>query len=393
MGGLAGGAEPGDRELVDERADERAARALLMRIAEGGDPRRGARVQRLGAVRVAEEILAGSSPLAGAPAMRERILAGCRDIASAAAADLAAGVRCGARLVIPGDPDWPTQLADLGPREPLGLWVRGAGSLRLLALRSIAVVGARAATGYGEALARTLGAELAAQGWLVVSGGAFGIDAAAHRGALAAEGATGCVLACGVDVPYPRSHDALLSRIADNGVLLSEASPGAAALRSRFLTRNRIIAALTRGTVVVEAALRSGSATTAREAIEINRPVMAFPGPVTSPMSAGCHHLVREGRAVLVTGTDEVVELVDGLARAARGEDGTWESPRGDPGDGAEDPRAGRILGAFPSGGPAPLEVLSRGAGLSPTDALVALGILEARGLVRRCDRGWSRAA
>ena len=375
---------------------ERWARMLLLRISEGGDARIQARIRARGAIQAVEEILTGTSPLAHAESLRARIPAGSATLAGAVAGDLAAAERSGARLVIPGDADWPAQLGDLGPREPVGLWVRGEASLRLLALRSVAIVGARAATSYGEGIARAVAAELAVHGWLVASGGAFGIDAAAHRGALAAGGASACVLASGVDVPYPRSHESLLARICDSGLLISESAPGSSALRSRFLTRNRIIAALTRGTVVIEAALRSGSATTAREAGEINRPVMAFPGPVTSPMSAGCHLLVREGRAVLVTGADEVIELVAGLAEAARQERGEPASGRIDGGEApaAEaDPREGRVLDALPSRGAAPLQALARGAGLSPTDVIVALGMLEARGLVRRSDRGWARAA
>ncbi len=218
----------------------------------------------------------------------------------------------GGRLVVPGDLEWPRQLEDLGDLAPWALWVRGTVDLRLSALRSVAVVGARAATSYGTHVASTLGSDLAASGWAVVSGGAFGIDAAAHAGALAARGVTVAVLACGVDVAYPPRHDALFARIAADGLLVSEVPPGAAPHRTRFLVRNRVIAALTRGTVVVEAALRSGSLSTAHEAERLGRPVLGVPGPVTSTMSQGVHRALRGG-ALLVTSAAEVVEAVGDL--------------------------------------------------------------------------------
>ena len=165
----------------------------------------------------------------------------------------------------------------------------GARARRLdeLVDRSVAIVGSRASTAYGEHVAGELGHQLAERGWTVVSGGAFGIDAAAHRGALAAEAPTVAVLACGVDRPYPAAHGALLHRIAETGLLVSEWPPGAAPHRHRFLVRNRLIAALTRGTVVVEAAARSGAQATARRARKLGRQVLVVPGPVTSAMSVG----------------------------------------------------------------------------------------------------------
>jgi DNA processing protein len=292
--------------------------------------------------------------------------------------------RIGARYVVPGDPEWPTQLQDLRDSAPWGLWVAGAGNLRLLALRSIAVVGARSATAYGEAIARELAAHLAEDGWLTVSGGAFGIDAAAHRGAIAAGGATACVLAGGVDVPYPRSHADLIARIRDAGVLVSEAPLGGAAMRHRFLTRNRLIAALSRGTVLVEAAVRSGGRSTVREAREINRVVMAFPGPVTSPMSTGCHVVIRDEGVHLVTSPREVIALVEGRlaprdeGHPAVGDDLDW--------------RQRRVLDAVPVRRVAPLSSIASVAGLGMTEAMAALGMLDALGLVTRKGDGWVRA-
>ncbi|MFM9135658.1 MAG: DNA-processing protein DprA [bacterium] len=381
-------------------AEDRAARILLGRWSEGGDPRLGARIARAGAPAAAVEILRGASPLANSGDLATRLPRGFPDrgftgsLEELVNDDLSRSERLGARFVAPGDAEWPTQLDDLGVRAPLGLWLAGGGSLRLLAVRSIAVVGARAATSYGEGIARTLAAECAARGWCVVSGGAFGIDAAAHRGVLGIEGATVCVLACGVDVAYPRSHVSLLEAIRQSGLLVSEAPFGAAAMRQRFLTRNRIIAALTRGTVVVEAALRSGSRTTAREAADLNRHVMAVPGPVTSPMSSGCHALLREGAAALVTTAEDVLDLVGDIGgRVPSPLSGGGDAPPPAPAASALGPREARVLDAVPLRRAAPLASLARVAGIAPTDVLVALGILEASGRVRRLPDGWVRAA
>jgi DNA processing protein len=360
---------------------------VLCHVVAAGDPRVGSALRQSGAIRTVHQILNGTSPLPHSKTTLARLIENGTSLSDLVARDHQTAQRLEARFCIPGDREWPRQLEDLGDRQPIGLWLQGEANLRLLALRSVAMVGARAATSYGELVARTIAGELTARGWLVVSGGAFGIDAAAHRGALGAGGATVCVLAGGVDVPYPRSHEAMLGRIAREGLLISETPLGGAAQRQRFLTRNRVIAALTRATIVVEAALRSGSRTTAREAGELLRPVMAIPGPITSPMSAGCHELVRDARAVLVTGTDEIVELVGGF------EESTARTPELDADIKETDPRARRVLGVLSGQGAAPLEVLARSAGLSPTDALVALGILEARGAVRRTDCGWIKEA
>lgn len=367
--------------------DDREARLLLSHWCEAGERSVGQRVRRLGAPAVAEEIIAGISPLPAAAGFAGRV-SGVGTVDEAVERWVrpaqTTAERCGARYVVPGDREWPTQLDDLADAAPLGLWVAGAGDLRLLALRSISVVGARAATSYGELLARELGAHLAQTGWLTVSGGAFGIDAAAHRGALAAGGATACVLAGGVDVPYPRSHADLLARIRESGVLVSESPLGAAAMRHRFLTRNRIIAALSRGTVLVEAAVRSGGRSTVREARDLRRVVMAFPGPVTSVMSAGCHVVIREESAHLVTSPREVVALVEGqLAPAEEGQEAASDGLGW---------RERRVLDAVPVRRPAPLASIGRLAGLGPTEAMAALGALDALGLVERAGDGWVRA-
>ncbi len=222
---------------------------------------------------------------------------------------LAEMARRGVRVVVPGEAEFPSQLLDL-PEPPLALWVRGPLDLRAAALRSVAVVGARACTAYGERATVAVAGGLAADGWAVVSGGAFGIDAAAHRAALAVGGPTIAVLACGVDVTYPRAHDALLARIGDSGLVVSELPPGSQPLKHRFLARNRVIAALSRGTVVVEAARRSGAVSTASRALELGRVVMAVPGPVTSMASSGTNRLLHEQVARAVSDSDEVVSLL-----------------------------------------------------------------------------------
>jgi DNA processing protein len=217
------------------------------------------------------------------------------------------GLHQGIRLICPGDPDWPSQLDDLGSARPYALWARGAGDLRDRGPQTVSIVGSRAATAYGVHVATSIAASLSGRGWIVVSGAAYGIDAAAHLGALATTGTTMAVLACGADYAYPRAHAKLLSDIAERGALISEYPPGWLPERRRFLARNRLIAALGAGTVVVEAGLRSGSLNTARHARELGRPVMAVPGPVTSVQSAGCHQLIRDHSTVCVTGAEEII--------------------------------------------------------------------------------------
>lgn len=225
----------------------------------------------------------------------------------------------GIRAVVPGDADWPSVLDDLADTAPHCLWVSGAGSPAALvdAVPTIAMVGSRASTPYGEDTAASLAAALAVRGATIVSGGAYGIDAAAHRGALASgEGATLAVLAGGLDALYPRGNSRLLEAIRSRHALISEAPPATAPTRWRFLARNRLIAALGSATVVVEAAWRSGALSTARHADDLSRPVAAVPGPVTSAASAGCHRLIRERGAVLVTDAAEILELVRGQEAA-----------------------------------------------------------------------------
>ncbi|MGZ4596156.1 MAG: DNA-processing protein DprA [Actinomycetes bacterium] len=302
-------------------------------------------------------------------------------------ADLERAARFGARLLTPGCDDWPTVLDDLGPRRPLALWVSGGGRLGRLTGRAVAVVGARACTAYGEHVAAEVAAGLCDRGWTVVSGAAFGIDAAAHRGALAVDGSTVAVLACGVDVVYPSARGRLLSGIRDGGVVVSELPPGCRPTKSRFLGRNRVIAALGRGTVVVEAALRSGAMNTAGHAASLSREVMAVPGPVTSPMSAGCHELVRSAAASLVTDAADIVDLV--------GEMGADAAPlrRGEtrPHDGLDEV-ALRVLDALPVRQRAGPSSVARVAGLDVATVLRTLAVLSVRGLAESAEGTWRRA-
>ena len=284
---------------------EREAYIALAHCVEPGDVAAGRLLQSLGPVELVDRVRAGRTGLRHGEGLAAR-LAGSGHVA---ADDRAA--RCDARIVTRADREWPSQLEALGPQAPLALWVSGAADLRLLALRSVAIVGARASTSYGEEVARSWAAALASDAWTVLSGAAFGIDAAAHRGALAADGSTVAVLAGGVDVPYPRAHTALLARIVDEGAVVSESPPGESVRRQRFLSRNRLIAALGRATLVVEAAERSGTTATARAASAMNRPVLAVPGPVTSAASAGCHRMIRDGRALLVSDVPDLLDMLD----------------------------------------------------------------------------------
>ncbi|MBP0456215.1 DNA-processing protein DprA [Streptomyces montanisoli] len=370
-------------------AGERWARAALTRVFEPGDEIAGVWLRRLGATALLD-LLTGDravaeAALTGVGAGR---LDGYRARAAVAdpGSDLAAAARSGVRFLCPGDAEWPTQLADLGPAAPIGLWVRGAPDLRLWALRSVAVVGARACTPYGAHMAATLAGGLAERGWVVVSGAAFGVDGAAHRGALAAGGATAAVLACGVDTVYPRGHAELIARIAEQGLVVGELPPGDHPTRSRFVQRNRVIAALTRGTVVVEAAYRSGSLSTVRCAQRLGRLAMGVPGPVTSGLSAGVHELLR-GEGALVTDAEEVIELVGAMGELAPGKRGP-DIPRD-----LLRPDCARVLEALPAKGTDRVAEVAREAGATTDEALARLFELHSLGFVERHSDTWRPAA
>lgn len=305
--------------------DERA-RLELSLVAEPADPRLDALVDAVGAVETRQALASGLRRLGDTgERWRRRLL---DEVPARVHRVLEQVDRVGdphrPRWVCPGTPEWPSGLDDLRHVEPLqrlggqplGLWVRGNRSLAdVVAQQALAVVGARAATSYGSQVAGDIAAWCADRGCAVVSGAAFGIDVAAHRGALAVSGTTVAVLACGVDVAYPRAHQAMLARIAGEGLVVSELAPGSTPTRLRFLARNRLIAALTRGTVLVEAAHRSGALNTLNWASRLGRVTMGVPGPVTSSASSGVHQVIRDGGAQLVTGGDEVLELLGPVGR------------------------------------------------------------------------------
>src|SRR3954451_14384847 len=294
---------------------DRIARAALCRLGEPGDPRVAALVDDLGAELVYAVLREEREAWGVATEVPARLHGLDPE------GDLRRAGTAGIRFLVPGDEEWPEQLADLdraGPLNnrggaPLGLWVRGAGRLDEVCARSVAVVGSRSATTYGVGVAGEMAAHLTDAGVTVLSGAAFGIDQAAHRGALAGGGPTVAVLACGVDRAYPAAHQRLLDHLAEWGAVVSELAPGCAPTRLRFLARNRLIAAMTRGTVVVEAAVRSAPLNSAGWAARLNRPVMGVPGPVTSARSEGVHQLTRSGAATLVTRADDVLELTGSM--------------------------------------------------------------------------------
>jgi DNA processing protein len=388
-----------------ETAASRLARAALTCVADPADPVLAALLRSHTPVEIMAALTAGrmpdgprSSPV-GSPG-RPPPHAGARPRAAAlervwprwaarlgdapSQADMDRWQRAGIRLVIPGDAEWPGQLDVLGDTRPWGLWVRGNADLRYVCLRSVAVVGTRAATGYGTHVCGEVSLGLAERGWTIVSGGAYGIDGWAHRGALAAEGATVAVLACGVDRAYPLGHEALFADMCDAGAIVSEWPPGRGPTRPGFLVRNRLIAALSRGTVVVEAAVRSGALNTARHARDQGRPLMAVPGPVTSAQSAGCHQIIRDWNGICVTCAEDVAELLSFSASEPRQRGRGPVMPRDQ-----LDPVQRRVLEAVPvhaGQGPARIAV---GAGVDFDTAMTCLGALAAAGFVERCARGW----
>jgi DNA processing protein len=372
---------------------ERAARAALAALVEPGTPT---------AVPIAQEVLT-TGPMSVLAAIRagadgldpdRRLFRRVPDVDGAAV--LRQGAVVGARFLCPGDAEWPSGVdtfelvMDSSSRfgtPPLGLWVRGSGDLAAVIARSVAVVGSRAATEYGVRVATDLGADLATAGWTVVSGAAYGIDAAAHRGALAVGGTTVAVLACGVDTAYPTGNADLLGRIGEAGMVVSELPPGRRPSRIRFLARNRLIAVMTRGTVVVEAAVRSGALNTAGWAHDIGRDILAVPGPVTSAMSAGCHDLVRKGAATLVTDAREVIDIVGELGSDAAGDVGgqqrLWDDLA---------PITRDVLEAMPARKAVTVDQICHTTGLPAAGCIAAFAELSMAGLVVSASGGWRLA-
>jgi DNA processing protein len=390
--------------------EQNLARAALTYLAEPGDPALGALLgicepaEVLAAIKA--DVLPATGPGCGdSPASRKalgRALGGWRARLPALPGDagIAAACRDGIRLLCPGDPQWPERLDELGQARPYALWLRGRADLPSACLRSVSMVGSRAATGYGAHVAGEIAADLGEAGWTIVSGGAYGIDAAAHRGARATRAITIAVLACGVDYPYPAGHADLFADIAAAGLVVSEWPPGRHPARLRFLTRNRVIAALTCGTVIVEAGERSGALNTARHAADLGRPLMAVPGPVTSPQSAGCHQIIRDWGASCVTCAADIIEMLTPLGAshcpAPTGIPGPAPSPARRPASREPAPSrdqldldSARVLDALPARGAAGTSTIAVEAGVDLDTVLRCLGLLAGCGFIERCDRGW----
>ncbi|QUH04494.1 DNA-protecting protein DprA [Saccharopolyspora erythraea] len=376
------GAEVGDEVLV--------ARAYLSAVAEPPAPALAGFIAAHGACRAAEVVRSGSAP----PSVADEVDARREHVSGEAALDAAA--MAGLRLVMPEHSDWPHEsfesLADAcaiglpGVAAPIALWVRGRIPLAEALGTSVAIVGARAASGYGERVAAEFAHGLAVEGYTVVSGAAYGIDGAAHRGALAAGRPTIAFLACGVDIDYPSGHSMLLRAIGEQGAVVSEYAPGTEPRKHRFLVRNRLIAACGQGTVVVEAGARSGASNTANTADALGRPVMAVPGPVTSKSSVGCHEMVRSGKALLVTNVDHVREVLSPL-----GVGPATDLPVPAKATDNLDRFAKQLHDALSESGATSADELARDSGLPLRKVRALLPALELAGLAVRGERGWSR--
>ncbi|ANN19247.1 DNA protecting protein DprA [Amycolatopsis orientalis] len=376
---------------MSEFEAERIARSYLLRVAEPPAPALTDFVGEHGPVVAAERVRRADCPakVRDETAARRAHDYAERDLERAAAGET--------RLVIPEDDEWPAwPLLSLavargrgvsGVASPLALWVRGPARLDEAVDQAIAIVGARAATEYGEHNAAEVGYHLASRGIPVFSGAAYGIDGAAHRGALSASGTTVAVLGCGIDAGYPAQHATLLRTIGKTGAVVSEYPPGTPPARHRFLVRNRLIAALTEGTVVVEAGRRSGARNTAGTAGALGKVVMAMPGPVSSGMSAGCHALIRAGEATLVTSVDEILETAGRLGHQAA--DPAKPRRRTD----RLGPEASRVHDALSERSAKPEERIAAESGIPVERIRSLLPELELDGFAERGDAGWRRQA
>lgn len=372
-------------------AATRRAWAYLSRVAEPPNPPLAQLVSAVGAVEAADRIRRRHPHLGEHLARSTR----ARHELDCAEADLGILDRMGGRLVTVDDDEYPglaftafphVKVKDKRPQAhaPLVLWTVGPASMVDVAERSAALVGTRAASAYGEYVAGDLAVGLVERDVAVVSGGAYGIDGAAHRATLAADGVTVAVLACGVDVPYPSGHSALFHRISRSGLLVSEYPPGMRPTRRQFLSRNRLVAALGRATVVVEAGVRSGAANTAAWANALGRMVGAVPGPITSASSVGCHALIAGGDKVITRAAD-IVELIGRM-----GEFTELERPVSE-----LDALTGTELAvyeALPRRGGRTVDEIAVTAGLPVTDVLGPLTMLDVRGLVTQVDGCWKLA-
>ena len=390
------------RALADpERGSvpELFARASWTGIAEPGDRAAGELVASLGAggaltalvdtwplARILDAASAAGSQLTAADLEAALARWTPRLESGVALVALRQAVRFAVRLLVPGDSAWPAGVDDLGPHAPIALWLRGNDATLAAAQHSIALVGARAATGYGEHVTMEASAGLVDRGFAIISGAAYGIDGMAHRAALASSGQTVAILAGGVDRFYPSGHDALLARIVEAGAVVSELPCGAPPTKWRFLQRNRLIAAASQATIVLEAGWRSGSLNTAGHAASLGRPIGAMPGPVTSAASAGCHRLIREYAATLVTSAAEMAELVHGTEVHDSEVQARPDTPQG---------RADstslrvRLTDALSLRAPRSVDDLAARSGMSIAEVQAELGALEIDGGAVQRDRGW----
>ncbi|MFC7402637.1 DNA-processing protein DprA [Citricoccus sp. GCM10030269] len=397
---------------------DRLARAALTRIVEPGSALGTTAVRVWGAVR-ALQILSGqdrpgaderqelSLVLHGeGMALSERVWAkamegwSARSRTVAPERDVMSMERMSGGLLVPDDPDWPVAVDDLGPAAPLALWYRGVGAVPKLST-TVAVVGSRDATAYGQSVTRTLAGGVGARGLTVLSGGAYGIDAMAHRAALASgagEPPTVAVMAGGLDRYYPAGNEELLRDVARHGLLLSELAPGSSPTRHRFLHRNRLIAALSGAVLVVEARWRSGAQNTAGHALGLGREIGVVPGPVTSPQSAGCHRLLRESPASVVTDVEEAMALMPGVGTPGRGSD-SGSGPDPDSGSGSERPHDHLtieellVYEALPLRSAAPIDKLCSVAGLGPGTVMGTLKRLQRQSMAEQRGNGWRRCS
>ncbi len=395
-------------DLAGDELWERFARAAWTGIVEPGDRVAGALIACMGSTQALDALVSRASAeslvaaAAGDATLEEVSQALDRWLprlqSRTALLALKQASRYGVRLLVPADPGWPAGLCDLGPHAPLALWVRGNERTLGTSSDSMALVGARAATGYGEHVTMEASAGLVDRGYTIVSGAAYGVDGMAHRAALASSGQTIAVLAGGVDRFYPSGHEALLTRIVEEGAVVSELPCGAAPTKWRFLQRNRLIAAMSRATVVLEAGWRSGSLNTAGHAAALGRPLGAVPGPVTSAASAGCHRLIREFDAVCVTNADEMAQLAPLVPTSDSHASGTANHHGSTPAGTSPDPSTSentvnlRILDALSARSPRLVDDIAARAGLSVASVQSMLGRMHVEGSAREKHGGWIKA-
>lgn len=390
MTGLERGArapEPGRDHAASGQEARQLAWMFLSRVVEGPCAPLSALIESVGVLEAARAVRECELPevLRGPTEHRRGI--------DSAARDLERIHSIGGRVITPDDPEWPAwRLLDLSRLDPgtdsdaaipLVLWARGSCSLLEASERALAVVGARCSSGYGDQVTGEIAGDLAARGWTIVSGAAFGIDAMAHRAALSVGGTTIAVLACGVDRPYPAQHERLLAQVAETGLVVSEYAPGTTARKHHFLARNRLIAALADGVLVVEAGVRSGARNTVKWARRMGRPALAVPGSVNSAASAGCHLMIREGEALLVTRTKEILAEAGPLGAVTAGRT-----------DGPGEPLPGNqalVYAALPVTGSRQPYELCRRSGLPLSTVRSVLPALELAGLAGMDGSGWYR--